>query len=201
MNRPRQLLQALLDHRFGLVAAPYIIAVIGSWHFGWTGPSPDRDYVAARDLVNNHRVTSTDLQTPSADPLGFYMESKSSLEGKYIWSKKPIKGGERISHAVLADEPDMQFPNTIKAIAFPLPAGAIPIGELDAGSKVLLVGQDADSKCPISIAATVQAIYCEPKKGEAANCYPLLRIPANKIQIVSRNQSALHLVLSSDANP
>jgi outer membrane protein OmpA-like peptidoglycan-associated protein len=207
IRRLRQFLRATLNHPFALVAVIYIGLVFSLfvWRLGWSDPA--RDYVASRELVKNHRIVSGDITRPEAKNatwrrpgvlaawLGFYMSAVSSIEGKYVKAVQPIMPGESVSTVVLADKPDMELPDRMHAIAFPLPADSRLIGLLDAGSPVVLLGQDPDSKAAVSVRATVHAVLCEPTNSDAKNCFPILQIPADQSQFVAKNQAALRVAL------
>jgi hypothetical protein len=127
------------------------------------------------------------------------MAPLATLEGRYL--KQSIKRGERLSAAILDDRPSLRFSDSFRAIAFPLQTGSIPIDLIDVDSPIVLLGRDPDSKCPIAVSAVVHAIVCEQKPGNAPNCYPILRVPTDKSQMVVKNQSALHLALPPKPEP
>ncbi len=195
MNRFQQILRIPLDHALGTACILYLGILLLCCHFGRPDRPPDREYLATRDLAPNHRIEAVDVQRPVtlAAAAGFYVAPLASIEGKYL--EKSTKRGELISAGMVGDKPSMQFPNGLRAVAFPLQTGSMPVDLLDAGSPVILLGQDPDSKCPIAVIATVHAIVCEGRTGDAPNCYPILRVPADQSQLVVKNQTALHLAL------
>jgi hypothetical protein len=196
MNRMRQILRVPLEHVFGATFIAYFGLLLVYLYFN--APQPHRDYLATRDLAPNHRIVASDVKRPQS--FGFYMPPFAAVEGRYL--KQSIKRGERISTTSLGDRPSMQFSDNFRAIAFPRQTGSIPVDLIDVGSPVILFGRDPDAKCPINVAATVHAIVCDPKKtGEAANCYPILRVPADKSLVVAKNQSGLHLALLPQPQP
>jgi hypothetical protein len=197
MNRLQQILRVPLEHIFGAAFIVYLGILLVCLRSG----VPDREYLATRDLAPNHRIAAVDVQRPAtlATSTGFYMASLAVVEGRYL--KQSVKRAERISVAIVADRPSMRFPDSFRAIAFPLQIGSMPVDLIDVGSPVILLGRDADSKCRIAVAATVHAIVCEQKTGDAPNCYPMLRVPADKSQVVVTNQSALHLALLPQPQP
>jgi hypothetical protein len=199
--RDHQVSRMICDHPFALVAAGYAAVVVACWCWlwGWPAQPQDRDYVAARELVNNHRIVSGDLRRPAtlAGSLGFYVATAASIEGKYVNTTKPsIMPGESVRTVALLDRPNMELPENMRAAAFPLPSGSRIIGMLEVGSPVVLVGQDTE-KVPVSIPATVHAIICGSTKSDTESCYPILRIPAEQSHVVMKNQAALHLALRS----
>jgi hypothetical protein len=193
----------IADRPFGFVAVVYFAAVLLYWHHGWLDNSPDRNYVAARELVSNHRIVAADLQRPHsfATSLGFYLAPKASIVGKYVKIKPSIGFHKPITDSALADKPDMQLPDKIQAVAFPLPVGSFPVSMLDVDTAVLLLGKDAEAKSSISVTATVHAIICEVKKADTESCYPVLRISADKSELVTKNQSSFHIALPSQVHP
>jgi len=195
----RSLMRRALDRRFALMTLVYIGVVLLVWHWNWPEHVAAREYVAARELAHNHRIVSYDLRRPDglATSLGFYMISNRLIEGRYIKTNQPIMPGQSISPECLADEPDMQLPDKMRAVVFTLPSDSRLIGLLDVGSPVALLGQDPDSKAAVSIPALVHAILCEPSSSDGKNCYPILRVSVDRIQFVTKNQSALRLVLGS----
>jgi len=194
----------IADRPFGFVAVVYLVAVavLLSWRYGCFNSPPAPDYVSARELASNHRIVAADLQRPSsfAGSLGFYLAPKASIVGKYISVKSSIGPHKPIAVSALADKPDMQLPDKMQAIAFPLPAGSFPLSMLDVGTTVLLLGKDADTKVSIPVMATVHAILCEVKKADTENCYPVLRIPADKSDSVTKNQLSFHIALPSQVH-
>lgn len=191
----------IAERPYGFVAVAYLVAVavLLSWRYGCFNNPPARDYVAARKLVSNHRIVAADLQRPSSftGSLGFYLAPKASIVGKYVRIEPSIGPDKPIAVSALADKPDMQLPDKMQAIAFPLPAGSFPISMLDVDTTVLLFGKDADAKTPMPVTATVHAILCEVKKADTENCYPVLRVPADKSDWVTKNQSSFHIALPS----
>jgi outer membrane protein OmpA-like peptidoglycan-associated protein len=203
IGRLGQLLRSPLDHPFLSVVVLYVGIVVFLWRCGWPNRAPDRDYVASRELVNNHRIVSGDLRRPDglATSLGFYMAPKGSIEGKYLRSKQPIMPGQSLNTLALADKPDMQLPDETHAVVFPLPSDSRLIGLLDVGSPVVLLGQDPDSKAAVAIYATVHAILCESTNSDTKGCFPILRIPTDQTQFVTKNLGALRLALGLGPTP
>lgn len=195
-----RLMKGPLNHPFASVAVAYVGFVVFIWYYCWAAVAPAPDYVAAGQLVTNHRIVAGDLRRPDtvAQSLGFYMATRSSVEGKYVKTKPAIIHGQFVQTAALADKPDMQLPDKMRAVVFALPADSRLIGLLDVGSPVVLLGRDPDAKASLTINATVHAILCEPTKNDPKGCNPVLRIPEDQIQIFIKNQAALRLAIRSD---
>ena len=193
----RRSVRAEIGHPFGSMALVYIGFVFFILYYNWSTHVSGREYVAAHKLVYNHRIVSGDLQRPSglATSLGFYLPARASLVSKYVM--EPIEPGQPVSVTMLADKPDMQLPEKMGAVVFALPPDSHLLLLLDVGSPVVLLGQDPNSKAAVHIEALVHAILCETKRTDAKNCYPILRIPANQIEFVTKNQASLRLALSS----
>jgi hypothetical protein len=185
---------AIGDRPYAIVGALYLAAVLIGWQWRWSDKPLDRHYIAAGELVNNHRIVLRDLKTPDTFAGSFYLPPKTELVGRYIRAASPIRAKQPIPEDALADKPDMQLPDKSQ-VAFPLPAAAIPLSMLDAGSTVILLGKDADGKNPISITATVHAIVCDAKKPDGETCFPVLRIPAKQSDQATSNQATLRVVL------
>jgi hypothetical protein len=190
---------AVRNRPFATTGVGYIVLVLIIW---WWWPATDTVssyYVAARKLVNNHRIVSADLRRPAAlaNSLGFYIAPAASIEGRYIKTARPILPGQPIFPIELIDKPDMQLPNKMAAIVFPLPAESRVIGLLEVDSPVLLLGQESQPT-PIAIRATVHAILCDKDNSYLKNCYPILRVDAAQIQFVTKNLATLRLVLEPD---
>jgi len=192
------------DHPFIALSMVYIVMIFITGKFAWLDHAPVRKYVAARELVHNHRIEMVDLRLPRelSDHLGFYLDVKTSIEGKYVKATRPIAVDQPVSAGELAERPDMQVPNTVHVIVFPLPDLRI-INLLDAGVSVALVGQDPDSKPDqkkdVAIDATVHALLCDaPSNAGAKNCAAILQVPKERSQFVTKNLTGLRLVLRSD---
>jgi hypothetical protein len=142
--------------------------------------------------MKNHRIVSDDLRRPGT--FVFYMAPATSIVGRYVKTSEPILSGQPVPMAALSERPDMQLPNKMFAVAFPLSPDSRLINLLDVGSPVVLLGQD-----PLKpIAATVHAIFCDTMNADIKNCYPILRIEAAQSQFVPKN---LELRLAPRENP
>lgn len=188
----------LISARFFWLGATYVVAVMVVWLFAWPDQPPSRDYVAAVRMATNHRVVASELRRPAsiAGTLGFYIKTTASIEGKYVKPKAGILPGQPVNDAVLSDSPDMTLPNKTTAVVFPLTNSKVT-RLLDAGSPVVLFGQDPNSKAAVSIPATVHAILCDPVGSETRTCYPILCIAENQAKFVLNYLAALKLVPTS----
>jgi hypothetical protein len=188
----------LLDRPFALIAGIYVAVVALCSGCMLCSYCMSSDYVAARELKNNHRIVAGDLRRQSvlATSLGFYTVPPPSLAGKYVTADPSIAAGLPVGAAALAASAHMKLPDkNTYALPFPLLANSPLLALLDVGSPVALVGQGADSK---PIPATVHAIVCQVGKSDTDGCYPILRIAQNRIQDVVKDPAALRLVLGPE---
>ena len=191
----QQLKDMLSSARYFWLAMGYLVVVVLVWHFRWPARSPSREYQAAVAMVWNHRIAGPDLRRPDGivGSLGFYLPSLASIEGKYVKPALGIAPNAPISRNLLADHPDVTLPANTTAIVFRA-TDPKTTALLNAGSPVVLLGTDADTKAAVSILALVRAILCDTAAGNAQSCYPVLQITEGQAPVVQKNLATLRLV-------
>jgi hypothetical protein len=187
---------SIQNHPLGVMTVLYAVVIFFFWLLNGEAPVKE-EYLATRELPRNHRIDPGDLQRPSdfARSLGFYMASPSSLAGKYVL-KGPILKGHQIRSGELAAAPDLKVADHMRIVALSVPADTRTLLSLDAGTKIELVGEDANARTIASAAGTVHAIVCD-EKGEQQKCQSLLEIRSDDVPILAKFLPALRLVTRS----
>ena len=183
---------------YGVAALLYVTCVVLAWRMPWHYAAGDRNFLAASDLPHNHRIRPADLKAPPSFPseFGFYLPSIRSIAGKYV-VVPCLRAGQKVTPASVAAGPDLELPNRNRAISFPLPPEAQFIGDMEPGTTVSLLGQDADTKSAIKILATVHAIVCDKPDTAGELCMPVLYLDDDQIDMTTRNKAALRVALVS----
>jgi hypothetical protein len=169
----------LRNHPYGIAVAVYVMIVLAVGIVSSICGVGHRDYLATRELVVNHRIVSADFRRPDTftSRLGFYLPAVTAIEGKYV--RRKIDVNDPLGAASLGDGPDLNPGAGRQALVVPLATGSHLIGLLDVGRSVGVTGQD-DDKGAVSFEATVHAIQCEPKKGDAPTCRVILSLPSDR---------------------
>jgi hypothetical protein len=188
--------------RYGLIVVVYVVAIWLVWR-GWPQDPPDqRAYVTETALAFNHRLIVADFHRPDSgmESFGFYMRTPASVVGKYMTSTKGIAAGRPVDPTMLADRPVLTVPADSTVVIYTAVDPKL-MALLDAGTSVILFGQDADAKTPMSVTATILAILCDSAADDVKSCYPALSLAAKDAPLVVKNLATLKLALTGIPQP
>ena len=183
--------------RFGLVLALYIIMILWASRANHFHNLPSRDYIATRKLLHNHRMRPDDLAKPTcfACSLGFYLTDRKLLEGTYV-IPAVINSGQSVRATDLWPLPALHAAAKTRLVVFPLATEPQLAHLLDVGMPVALLGSDPDAKQPVSKAAVVHAVGCQLAEKNTELCYAILQVAEVDEEFVSKNKTALRLLLA-----
>ena len=177
----------------------YIVAMLLAWGFGFPPGSEHVEFVAHRDLQQNHRIVEGDIDEASW-PQRFFsptLATRDDFIGRYAATLVPAKARLEVEKTLRGPRLN---PNAQNAIVWVSLAELPPadVATLDVQGKLDVCYVDGDEQCA---PYTVEAIACTGKDPEAATCSAGIQIPTDKLKLLLKMLDKAQVAAKPDASP